>query len=197
VIASLAGLVERSEPGQVVMEVGGVGYRVFVPLSTYSALPAQGGECRLRVVTIVREDEISLYGFASGEEEVLFRLLQGVSGVGPKLALKVLSGLSAPSLRRALVVGDHRVLTTIPGVGKRLAERLVVELRDRAGPIEEGLPEVAAAGVGADAEALQALESLGYPRKIAEKALRKAAEQGASTLEERVRGALRALAPKR
>jgi Holliday junction DNA helicase RuvA len=197
VIASLAGVLERSAPGQVVIDVAGIGYRVSVSLSTYSSLPPQGDGCRLRVVTIVREDEISLYGFATGEEEELFRLLQGVSGVGPKLALKVLSGLSAADLRRALVAGNETVLTTIPGVGKRLAQRLVVELRDRAGPIDDLASQTSPAGVRVDAEALQALESLGYSHRIAEQALGRAQEAGASTLEERVREALRALAPKR
>jgi Holliday junction DNA helicase RuvA len=196
VIASLAGRVERSTPGQVVVDVGGVGYRVHVPLSTFAALPGTGRECRLRVVTVVREEEISLYGFATAEEEELFRLLQGVNGVGPRLALKVLSGLNAPNLRHALASADYGMLTTVPGVGKRLAERLVVELRDKVGAPEEvslALPTEDRTS----ADALEALMALGYPQKTARKAVDAARATGAEVLEEVVREALRGLAGKR
>lgn len=195
-IASLAGRVERSSPGEVVVDVGGVGYRVHVPLSTYAALPGVGRECRLRVVTAVREDEIRLFGFATAEEEDLFGLLQGVTGVGPKLALKVLSGVNTSNLRNALAQGDMAVLTSVPGVGKRLAERLVVELRDKVGP---AFPVSAAApGEGREeAEALEALAALGYAPKVARRALEGARKSGATALEDLVREALRGLAGKR
>lgn len=197
-IAGLTGTVERSHPGEVVVAVGGVGYRVLVPLSTYAQLPSPGGECRLRIQTVVRDDEISLFGFLTADEEELFRLLQGVSGVGPRLALKILSGLSAPALRRALAGGDHALLVTVPGVGKKLAQRLVVELRDKVGPVEPAAPErVVAGGAGVEAEALEALESLGYPRKTAERALRSLRKDGPDNLEDLVREALKALAPRR
>jgi len=196
VIASLSGRVERSVPGQVVVDVGGVGYRVHVPLSTFAALPGAGRECRLRVVTVVREEEISLYGFATAEEEELFRLLQGVNGVGPRLALKVLSGLSASNLRQALAAADYGMLTTVPGVGKRLAERLVVELRDKVGaPGDTAAP--APAEDRTTAEALEALMALGYPQKTARRAVDAARAAGATVLEEVVREALRGLAGKR
>ncbi len=196
-IASLAGRVARATPGEVVLETGGVGYRVFVPLSTYSSVAADGAECRLRVVTVVREDEISLYGFATAGEEDLFRLLQGVSGVGPKLALKILSGLSSDALQQAIAAGDLAVLTAIPGVGKKLAQRLVLELREKvylagAVPLEPRPPADRLEG-----DALEALESLGYPRKKAQQALRGAKGRGAETLEQLVRETLQALAPKR
>jgi Holliday junction DNA helicase RuvA len=197
VIASLAGQVERLRPGEVVVNVGGVGYRVHVPLSTFESLPVQGRDCWLRIVTVVRDDEISLYGFMTGEEEDLFRLLQSVSGVGPKLALKILSGMSASSLRAALASGDHRLLQGVPGVGKKLAQRLMVELRDK---VRVTAPDAGAAPmVGDDVEiqALQALEVLGYPRKTAEQALKSTRGEGTPTLEARIREALRALAPKR
>lgn len=195
-IASLAGRVERSSPGEVVVDVGGVGYRVHVPLSTYAALPGVGRECRLRVLTAVREDEIRLYGFATAEEEELFGLLQGVTGVGPKLALKVLSGVSAQNLRSALAHADMGVLTSVPGVGKRLAERLVVELRDKVGPAVASSAASPAEG-RVDAEALEALAALGYPPKVARRALESARKAGAMTLEDLVREALRGLAGKR
>ncbi len=194
-IASLSGRVERAVPGHVVVEVGGVGYLVHVPLSTYADLPAPGRDCRLRVVTVVREDEISLYGFATAEEEEIFRLLQGVSGVGPRLALKILSGLSAPALRRALGTADHRALTAVPGVGKKLAERLVVELRDKVGAGGEAPARGPTGQVESDA--LEALASLGYAAKVARDAVEAASAGGASGLEELVRESLKRLASKR
>lgn len=192
-IASLAGRVERASPGEVVLEVGGVGYRVRVSLSTYAGLPPPGEAARLRVVTVVREDELSLYGFATAEEEALFALMQGVSGVGPKLALKILSGLSADALGHALGAGDLRALTAVPGVGRKLAERLVLELRDKVLPTAAPRP----GRPRADDDALEALVGLGYPAKTAKQALEKARAGGAASLEEMVRQALRSLAPKR
>lgn len=192
-IASLSGRLERASPGEVVVEVGGVGYRVRVPLSTYAGLPAPGSEARLRVVTVVREDELSLYGFATAEEEALFALMQGVSGVGPKLALKILSGLAADALAHALASGDLRALTAVPGVGRKLAERLVLELRDKVLAPAQPKP----VRPRADEDALEALVGLGYPAKTAQQALEKARAGGASSLEEMVREALRSLAPKR
>lgn len=196
-IASLTGLLERASPGEVVMAVGGVGYRLRVPLSTYASLPPPGSQARLRVVTVVREDEISLYGFLTPEEEELFGLLQGVSGVGPKLALKILSGLSAPHLRRALVNGDLRALTAIPGVGGKLAQRLVLELKEKVAVSASGEERLAAPAGRMEEEALEALIGLGYPRRTAEEALKKAEGVGAATLETLVRDALRTLAPRR
>lgn len=194
-IASLSGLLERSSPGEIVLDVGGVGYRVRVPLSTYASLPAPGEQARLRVVTVVREDEISLYGFATGEEEGLFALMQGVSGVGPKLALKILSGLSAGALGHALAAGDLRALTAVPGVGRKLAERLVLELREKVAPTGAAPGKTVRGRTEDDAQ--EALVGLGYPAKTARQALEKAREAGASSLEEMVREALRSLAPRR
>jgi Holliday junction DNA helicase RuvA len=197
-IASLSGSIERAVPGEVIVGVGGVGYRVRVPLSTYASLPEAGQGVRLRIVTVVREDEISLYGFSTEEEEDLFGLMQEVSGVGPKLALKILSGLSAPSLRQALGRGDLRALTAIPGVGAKLAQRLVLELREKMAvlPSETQVTGKPAATRTQD-DALDALVGLGYPRQTAEKALQKAQEAGEESLEGLVRAALRSLAPKR
>lgn len=196
-IAGLSGVVERASPGEVVLDVGGVAYRVRVPLSTYAALPPPGSPARLRTVTVVREDELSLYGFATAEEEGLFGLLQGVTGVGPKLALKILSGLSAAALGHALAAGDLKALTAVPGVGRKLAERLVLELKDRVQPVGAPLPAPKAGRAQVDDDALEALVGLGYPAKTAEQALGKARTAGARSLEELVREALRALAPRR
>ena len=198
-IASLTGTLERRAPGEVVVHVGGVGYGVAVSLATFVELPGAGQECRLRVVTVVREDEISLYGFAAAEEEALFRLLVGVSGVGPKLALKILSGMRAETLRQTLVTGDAVSITAISGVGKKLAQRLVVELKDKAGGVGlsdlTGVPGMG--GGGPDADAVAALEVLGYPRRAAEQALVVARATGADDVQGLVREALKQLAPRR
>ncbi len=197
-IARLSGAVELVAPGEVVVDAGGVGYRVWVPLGTYQELSRRPDGARLRVVTLIRDDEIHLYGFLSAEEEELFRALQGVSGVGPKLALRILSGLVAADLRSALARGDHGALTAIPGVGKKLAQRLVLELRDKVGPAPGGAPTAGPGlSVGDEAEAAAALEALGYPARVAAEAVRKAAAGGASGVEALVKAALKTLAPRK
>lgn len=198
-IASLTGTVERRTPGEVVVHVGGVGYGVAVSLSTFAELPGADRECRLRVVTVVREDAITLYGFGSAEEEELFRLLQGVTGVGPKLALKILGGMRATALRRALAGEDATGLTAISGVGKKLAQRLVMELKDKVGSLvpDDGHGTATATDGGPSADALAALEALGYPRRVAEPALAAAAAAGAGEIQELIREALKRLAPRR
>jgi len=196
-IASLRGRLDRSVEGEIVVDVGGVGYLVKVPASTQSSLPLPGEECSIRIVTVVREDEISLFGFATDEEENLFRLLQSVSGVGPKLALKILSGMAASDLARALASGDFAVLTMISGVGKKLAQRLVVELKDKAAPLQAAAGPKAGGVVSDETqEAMEALKALGYSQAAATKALEKARNAGASNLQELVREALRSMAPK-
>lgn len=196
-IASLAGVVERSLPGEVVIGVGGVGYRVHVPLSTFARLPSVGGEARLRIFTVVREDEISLYGFATEAEEWLFRLLLEVNGVGPKLALRVLSGIEAERLRDALSTGDTALLATISGVGKKLAQRLVVELREKVGTLEGFERAAPSSADSVVSETADALLALGYQPKIARQAAETARREGAATVGDAVRAALRMLAPKR
>lgn len=194
-IASLSGRLDRDVDGEVVVDVGGVGYLVRIPSSTQRSLPALGEECRLRIVTVVREDEISLFGFLSDEEEKLFRLLQSVSGVGPKLAIKILSGIDAVALNRALASGDFAALTMVSGVGKKLAQRLVVELKDKAAVVQTEIPRISPVG-GDSEEALNALKSLGYSQAVALKALDAARNEGASRLEDLVRESLRSLAPR-
>ncbi|PLX40103.1 MAG: Holliday junction branch migration protein RuvA [Deltaproteobacteria bacterium] len=199
-IAALTGKVIRSAPGEVVVDVGGVGYRVHTSLATFSRIPGIGGEVSLRISTVVREDEISLYGFAAEEEEWFFTLLQGVSGVGPKLALKILSGIELARLRDGLSSGDTKLLTTISGVGKKMAERMVVELRDKVGA-EMSVSSLSVVGhsVGGVSEAVDALLSLGYQQKVARQAVETvaASEEGPFPVEEMVRRALKTLAPKR
>ncbi len=196
-IARLEGRVERVAPGEVVVDTGGVGYRVRVPLSTYAALPPGDGTCRLRIITVVREDEIQLYGFSTADEEELFRWLQAVSGVGPKLALRILSGISPAELRRALSSEDAASLTVVPGVGRKLAQRIVLELKDRVGSTAPAGVRVSPPPADAARDAVAALEALGYPHRVAAEAVRKAEAGGARGLEEIVREALRGLKPRR
>jgi len=172
-IAHLRGRISDKQPNRVVVDVGGVGYDVFVPLSTFYGMGEPGADIVLRIYTHVREDALQLYGFATALEQELFERLIGVSGIGPKVALAVLSGIEPQELIRAIERGDLARLTAIPGVGKKTSERIVLELKDR-------LPRVSAAAVAAsdgDIQAaplrddvISALVNLGYHRPLAEKA---------------------------
>ena len=174
-IAHLRGTIFEKHPNRLIVDVNGVGYDVFVPLSTFYGLGEPGSEVALRIHTHVREDALLLYGFATALEQDLFERLIGVSGIGPKVALAVLSGIEPLELVRAIERGDHARLTAIPGVGKKTSERIVLELKDR-------LPRVSIAGdthAGAVApeaplmrdDLLSALTNLGYHRPLAEKAV--------------------------
>ena len=173
-IAHLRGRILDKHPNRLVVDVNGVGYDVFVPLSTFYVLGDAGSDVALRIHTHVREDALALYGFATALEQDLFERLISTSGIGPKLALAVLSGIEPIELMRAIERGDVARLTNIPGVGKKTSERIVLELKDR-------LPRVspaAAAGDGAAAapstvseDVLSALVNLGYHRPLAEKAV--------------------------
>ncbi len=173
-IAHLRGQILEKYPNRIVLDVNGVGYDVFVPLSTFYGLGDQGADVALRIHTHVREDALTLYGFATLLEQELFERLIGVSGIGPKLALAVLSGIEPLELMRAIERGDVARLTAIPGVGKKTSERIVLELKDR-------LPRapIAAVAPGAGApepsamrdDVLSALVNLGYHRPLAEKAV--------------------------
>jgi Holliday junction DNA helicase RuvA len=197
VIAYLRGRVSDKQPNRIVIDVGGVGYDVSVPLSTFYELGDQGAEIALRIHTHVREDALALYGFATALELTLFERLIGVSGIGPKLALAVLSGMEPRELVMAIERGDVARLTAIPGVGKKTSERIVVELKDR-------LPRVraeAAAGAAAVTppavreDVLSALVNLGYHRPLSEKAVDaalKATPDG--SFERTLKSALRELA---
>jgi holliday junction DNA helicase RuvA len=174
VIAHLRGTIFEKQPNRVVVEAAGVGYDVAVPLSTFYGLGDTGTAIALRIHTHVREDALSLYGFATVLEQQLFERLIGVSGIGPKVALAVLSGIEPPELVRAIERGDVARLTAIPGVGKKTSERIVLELKDR-------LPRVPIAAASAEAavpdtpvmrdDLLSALTNLGYHRPLAEKAV--------------------------
>ena len=130
-IAMLRGVLLEKHPNQAIVEAGGVGYDVTIPVSTYTQLPDSGAEVRLRIHTHVREDALALFGFLTQDEKAIFEKLIGVSGIGPTLAVKILSGLAAPDLIHAIRRGEVERLVRIPGIGKKTAERMVLELRDK------------------------------------------------------------------
>jgi Holliday junction DNA helicase RuvA len=175
VIAHLRGRILEKHPNRIVIDVNGVGYDVAVPLSTFYGLGEPGAEISLRIHTVVREDTLALYGFSTRLEQDLFERLIGVSGIGPKVALAVLSGIEPPDLVRAIEQGDLARLTAIPGVGKKTSERIVVELKDRL-PRAQFAAAAATAGAAASPapvrdDVLSALLNLGYHRPLAEKAV--------------------------
>ena len=182
-IAHLTGRLLEKGPQNVIVDVGGVGYRVMIPVSTFYRLGDEGSEVRLRVHTHVREDILQLYGFGTTREQQLFEKLIGVSGVGPRLALAILSGIEPPELAAALRGGDIPRLNRIPGVGKKTAERLVLELKDKVQPEpeEDGAAATAPetpAGPGEDL--VLALLHLGYTRQDAERGSERALREGAA-----------------
>lgn len=200
-ITFLDGVLAESLPTQIVLEAGGVGYEILIPLSSYDRLPAPGTRVKILTHLAIREDAHVLYGFATKAERDLFRLLIAhVSGVGPKLALAVLSGMSVENFKAAAVAGDVAAISRISGIGKKTAERMVVELKDKVGVSAEWEAASAANAPGAGATAMHdavlALISLGYKQVDAHKAVKAAAAKagGASSSEDLVRGALQVLA---
>ncbi|HJT87751.1 MAG TPA: Holliday junction branch migration protein RuvA [Bryobacteraceae bacterium] len=179
-IALLRGVLVEKHPNQAIVETGGVGYDVTIPVSTFTHLPDAGAEIRLRIHTHVREDALALYGFLTQDEKALFEKLIGVSGIGPTLAVKVLSGVAAPDLIQSIRRGEVERLVRIPGVGKKTAERMVLELRDKLPAASGEEPEAAAAPAlsPVDQDVLSALLNLGCARPQAEAAVRKAKAGG-------------------
>ena len=171
-IAYLEGRLAEKTPNQVTVVVGGVGYRLFIPVSTYYELPDEGASVSLRVHTHVREDVLALYGFVEAVEELLFQRLISVAGVGPSLALKVMSGLEPTALFDAIRKGDITRLNAIPGVGKKTAERLILELRDKLPEVAAGdradIPTASSSARSFTHDLLSALLNLGFPRALAE-----------------------------
>jgi holliday junction DNA helicase RuvA len=198
-IGQLRGRLTDKRPNQVLVDVGGVGYLVQVPLSTYAALGELHTEVTLLIHTHVREDALSLYGFLSSREKHFFEMLLSASGVGPSLALKILSGMSVEELVPAIRNSDLGRLTKIPGVGRKTAERMVVELKDKldAVTVEVERP-VASSPAGIDADVVSALVNLGYEARAAESAVAEARrENGAGNFEKLLRASLQSLsAPK-
>lgn len=200
-IASLSGVVESKAADEAVIDVHGVGYRVFLSLRSMAMLPPVGQPARLRIRTVVREDALDLYGFASADEEELFLLLTSVSHIGPKVASTILSGMQPPELAHAIAAGDVARLTKLHGVGKKTAERLVVELKDKVQPLLISAARNAPAGAvpppspsAQRNDLVNALVNLGYKPAQAEKAAELAEEKAgpAAALDVLIREALRA-----
>jgi Holliday junction DNA helicase RuvA len=190
-IARLTGRLAHKAPDALIIDVHGVGYRVSVSLTAFAALPSEGEEVTLGIHTHLRETALELFGFANAAEQALFGALITVSGIGPRMALNILSGLPADELADALASGNVARLVSVPGVGKRTAERLVVELRDRVATLQVG--RGAEATMPRDSEAVSALVNLGYRQADAERAVRAAQGSGASELADVIRQALRKL----
>jgi Holliday junction DNA helicase RuvA len=178
-IARLRGTLIEKHPNQAIVDAGGVGYDVTIPVSTYSGLPETGAETILRIHTHVREDIIALYGFLTLDERNLFEKLISVSGIGPSVAIKVLSGITAADLLNAIRRNELERLVRIPGIGKKTAERMVLELRDKL-PAPAGDEQTTAAPAlsALDEDVLSALLNLGCARPAAEAAVRKARAAG-------------------
>jgi holliday junction DNA helicase RuvA len=187
-IGALHGQLAAKDPQRLLIDVQGVGYEVEVPMSTFLVLPPAGTAVRLRIHHVVREDASLLYGFATDDERLLFRALLRVSGVGPRMALAVLSGMSAEAFELAIASDDASTLTRIPGIGRKTAERLLVEMRDHfsAGARPRGMPRPARS---AREEAQDALQALGYKPAEATRLLESAGDAG-STTEDLLRAAL-------
>ena len=186
-IAHLRGRLVEKSPNQAVVECGGVGYDVAISVETFGALPAVGGEAKLFVYTHVREDQLALFGFAEVREKRLFEKLLTISGIGPKLAITVLSGIATDRLIAAIRAQEHGTLTKIPGIGKKTAERIVLELKDKLDDLAVAIPEVggrpaSTGSVGVHGEdAISALVNLGYPRVSAQRAVEAALGKDAAS----------------
>ena len=177
-IAHLRGKLLAKHPNQAIVETGGVGYDVTISVPTFSDLPGLGGDVALHIHTHVREDAIALYGFLRSAEKMLFEKLITVSGIGPKLAITILSGMAADEMVSAIRGNDIARLTRIPGIGKKTAERMVLELRDKLSAEKPG--EIAAAPTmsAVEQDVLSALVNLGYQQAAAEKVLASVATRG-------------------
>jgi Holliday junction DNA helicase RuvA len=194
-IGHLRGQLVDKRPNQVVVDVGGVGYQVSIPLSTFYALGQLHQDVNLLIHTHLREDSIALYGFLTAREKQFFELLLSASGVGPVLALKILSGMSVEELVPAIRAGDLVRLTTIPGVGRKTAERIVVELRDKLAAMEAREPErsTPAGRTQVDSDVISALLNLGYDRRVAEKAVEDSRGGANASFESLLRATLQSL----
>jgi len=173
----ISGILETKRPTEIVIDVNGVGYMLKISLSTYKNIPEAGAQIKLKCYLHVREDVLQLYGFNDDKERDVFLSLLSISGIGPKLAQTILSGLSSEELIHAIQIGDEKTLNAISGVGKKTAQRLVVELQDKFGKLEAGesvITPLKLAFNGVEQETMLALLSLGYSRPAAGKAIEKA-----------------------
>jgi len=197
VIAHISGTLAQKIPGEAIIDVGGIGYQVFIPLNVFYGLPEIGAAVTLQIYTHVREDALQLFGFQDPAEKQLFLLLLGVSGIGPKLAVNILSGIPTQELSRALKEGDQVRLVAIPGVGRKLAERMIVELKDRFATLAPAGAESAKADGSSQLllDAVSALVNLGYKRPEAEKMVREVLKKGDPSLENVLKETLRRMSP--
>lgn len=201
-IFALEGKVVNKTPTEVIIDVGGINYLVNIPVTVYDKIGDIGSDVKIYTHLVVREEEIFLYGFSSVEEREFFKLLISVSGIGPKMAQAIMSGMSLEELKESIARGDVSTLVSIPGVGKKTAERVIVELRDKIAKIEfagKQLEVVSSDQIEIRNEALLALVSLGFSRQVAEKAIRLALkdnEKKEFTVEELVKLALRQITPR-
>jgi Holliday junction DNA helicase RuvA len=192
-IGSLRGKLTDKRPNQILLEVGGVGYQVQIPLSTFAGLGALHDETTLLIHTHVREDQLALYGFLTAREKHCFELLISASGVGPSLALKILSGMGIEELVPAIRKGDLAQLVRIPGVGKKTAERIVVELRDKLVAVEVPESGKPATRSQLESDVASALVNLGYDARSVERAIEKARGPGEADFENLLRASLQIL----
>jgi Holliday junction DNA helicase RuvA len=193
VIAQISGTLAHKVPGEVIVDVGGIGYQVFIPLNVFYRLPEIGGAVSLHIHTHLREDALQLFGFHGAEEKQVFLRLNSVAGIGPKLAVNILSGIPADELGRAIKEGDQPRLLSIPGVGKKLAERMIVELRDKFAALQSDGAEPVSSENGSQLlqDAVSALVNLGYRKAEVEKILRDVIRAGTQSLEEVIKEVLR------
>jgi Holliday junction DNA helicase RuvA len=193
VIAQISGTLAHKMAGEIVVDVGGVGYQIFIPLNVFYHLPEIGAPVRLHIHTHLREDALQLFGFKEPAEKQVFLQLNAVAGIGPKLALNILSGIPADELTRAIKGGDQLRLVSIPGVGKKLAERMIVELRDRFSVLDSQPTETPVQGHEPQliADAVSALVNLGYRRGEVEKNVRDSVQSGKHSFEEVIKEVLR------
>jgi Holliday junction DNA helicase RuvA len=179
-ITSLHGTILEKNPGSVVVECGGVGYEASIPLGAYNDLPPAGAECMVFVRHVIREDDEQLYGFTNRDDRAIFDLLVAVNGVGPKLAMCVLGGMTAQDFRRCVADGNVKRLGSVKGIGKKTAERIVVELRGKINPLEAlSAPAAASGNSAAMHDTVLALEQLGFPQEAAAKMVQAAIDSGA------------------
>jgi len=197
VIAQISGTLVQKVPGEIVIDVAGIGYQVHIPLNVFYQLPEIGAPVRLQIHTHLREDALQLFGFQDLAEKQVFLLLIGVSGIGPKLAVNILSGIPAEDLARALKEGDQVRLMAIPGVGRKLAERMIVELKDKFANLAPAGAESVGTEKGSQLmqDAISALVNLGYKKPEAEKMVREVLTNGERSLESVLKETLRRISP--
>ena len=198
-IALLTGIIAHKAPDYIILDVNGVGYRVHIPFSTYYDLPDEGGKSTLHIHTNVKEDAIHLYGFRTPAEKTFFQLFISVSGIGPKLANGILSNSPVEELRRALMTGDLVRLAAVPGIGRKTAERLVLELREKVIKLDPGVPPAgpgepsALPPAGITDDVASALVNLGYKEAVVRKALAELSATSEDTVETLLKQVLKLL----